>query len=140
MQPNLVSLTVSNFANGRDAAVGLIYPAARYACVLWIAESRLERRQIADSAWPLLELEIACGYVPRRLPGTSAVMKALFNPDRRRCMTTEYVSRFPFDLEPIATIPVRLGDLMARLSIDARPISQPARVESTPDSVSQVLT
>ena len=116
-----VSLTLSSFATGRDVAIGIIHPAARYAAVYWAGEGRLETREVKGSAWIRLECETAIGAVPRRLSPASAIVAALFDERRRGSMVTEHIARLPMDREPLASLPLRIEDLINQLAIDARP-------------------
>ena len=116
-----VSLTLSSFASGRDVAIGIIHPAARYAAVYWAGEGRLETREVRASAWIRLECETAIGAVPRRLSPASAIVAALFDERRRGSMVTEHIARLAVEREPIATLPLRIDDLLSQIAIDARP-------------------
>jgi hypothetical protein len=109
-----VSLTLSSFATGRDVAIGIIHPAARYA-------ARLETREVKASASIRLECETAIGAVPRRLSPASAIVAALFDERRRGSMVTEHIARLPMEREPLASLPLRIEDLINQLAIDARP-------------------
>ena len=116
-----VSLTLSSFATGRDVAIGIIHPAARYAAVYWVGEGRLETREVRGPAWIRLECETAIGAVPRRLSPASAIVAALFDGGRRGSMVTEHIARLPMEREPIASLPLRIEHLVNQLAIDARP-------------------
>ena len=116
MQTDDIVLTLSTFAGGSDAAVGLIAPMARYACLYWVAEQRTERVQIEAIAWPRVELEVGLGDAPRRLASTSAVVTALFG-DRRASMSSELVSRFPMTRPDDVTLEDGLDALLAQVSV-----------------------
>ena len=119
MRADDIVLTVSSFAGGRDAVVGLIAPMVRYACIYWVAESRMERVRIDPSAWPKVELESTLGDAPRRLAPTSAVVTALFG-DRRTCMSSELVSRFPMRRPDGVTLDDCLNALLAQVAVVIR--------------------
>lgn len=133
MQTDVVVLTISSFA-GRDVAVGLISPRARCARVFWVAEARLEDREIPSYLWPRVEFEASVGQVPRRLPPGSAVATALFGNDRRALMHTEFVSRFAMGPRPSAALPDSMDDLLVSLSVDVRDNVAPAGTGDAADS------
>src|SRR5262245_20398825 len=99
MQTDTAIVTISSFASGRDVAVGFISPATKQIRVLWVGESRLEHREIPASYWSRVEFEAATGHVPRPLQPGSAIVRALFDDDRRACTKTELISRFPMILD-----------------------------------------
>ena len=119
MQSDDVILTVSSFAGGRDAAIGLISLSARYACVYWVASGHVEPRQIASTAWARVEFEAGVGQVPRRLHPTSALATALF-ADRRTAMSTEYISRFPLARPEDVPLTDALDEFLAQTAIEIK--------------------
>jgi hypothetical protein len=134
MQTDTAIVTISSFASGRDVAVGFISPATKQVRVLWVGESRLEHREIPAQLWVRVELEASTGHVPRRLQTASAIVRALFDDDRRACTKTELISRFPMVREQNASLMDGIDDMLCMVALDMR--IAPSAPLKLPDGIS----
>jgi len=90
------SFAITALDTGAPVGFAVICPKARYAAVLWIGETTIDRRR---ASWRGVEWQLNAGLGPELLPRSSAIHQALTAPDASAFCAVQSLSHQSISLE-----------------------------------------